>query len=135
MRKSFILIYLAASANIASAGGLFGDGGLIRGEVGAFLDLHVERPITRPIAPIEGCTLSTELCLLGEDSPTSLETLEDQKTDEQLDLERLFSDTYDLNAGNICITSQGSCSIDQYTLSGSSCFCEFSEELSFGVVR
>lgn len=34
----------------AQAGGLFGDGGLIRGDIGRIFDKHVEKPITTPLA-------------------------------------------------------------------------------------
>lgn len=52
-----VLTALAASVAIvavtvtgASAGGLFGKGGLIRGDVGNFIDKHVEKPILTPVA-------------------------------------------------------------------------------------
>lgn len=39
-----------AATSPAYAGGLFGDGGLIRGSVGDWLDENVEGPITTPLA-------------------------------------------------------------------------------------
>lgn len=45
-----VALLSAALSQSALAGGLFGDGGLIRGDVGNFLDKHVEKPITTPIA-------------------------------------------------------------------------------------
>jgi hypothetical protein len=39
-----------AVAPAAQAGGLFGRGGLIRGSVGNFMDRHIEKPITTPLA-------------------------------------------------------------------------------------
>ena len=41
---------IAVGTSTANAGGFFGDGGLIRGTVGKFLDKHVENPITTPLA-------------------------------------------------------------------------------------
>jgi len=42
--------FAASLAMPAMAGGLFGEGGLIRGDVGNFLDEHVEQKVTTPIA-------------------------------------------------------------------------------------
>jgi hypothetical protein len=33
----------------ANAGGLFGDGGLIKGDVGRFMEKHVQEPIATPV--------------------------------------------------------------------------------------
>lgn len=43
-------VSLMGTVHSASAGGLFGDGGLIRGSVGKFLDKNLEKPITTPLA-------------------------------------------------------------------------------------
>lgn len=52
MKRTFaaLMISTALVAAPASAGGLFGKGGLIRGDVGNFLDKNVEKPVTTPIA-------------------------------------------------------------------------------------
>lgn len=42
--------FMVAATSPAHAGGLFGNGGLIRGSVGEFLDRTVENPITTPLA-------------------------------------------------------------------------------------
>ena len=39
-----------SATTLAHAGGLFGDGGLIRGSVGRALDKHVEKPVLTPLA-------------------------------------------------------------------------------------
>lgn len=43
-------VVVSTLASPAAAGGLFGHGGIIRGDVGNFLDKHVEKPITTPLA-------------------------------------------------------------------------------------
>ena len=47
---STIIAASSLSTNVALAGGLFGDGGLIRGDIGNFMDKNVEKPILTPIA-------------------------------------------------------------------------------------
>jgi hypothetical protein len=46
MTKKLITLAIAATFTASvQAGGLFGKGGLIRGDVGNFFDKHVEKPI------------------------------------------------------------------------------------------
>ena len=45
---ALIAMTVLATSGAACAGGLFGDGGIIRGSVGKFMDKHVEQPILTP---------------------------------------------------------------------------------------
>ncbi len=45
-----LMAAMTANASPAAAGGVFGDGGLIRGTIGNVLDRHLEKPILTPLA-------------------------------------------------------------------------------------
>lgn len=72
----------ALTPGSAVAGGLFGDGGLIRGSVGDFFDEHVEKKITTPLAQgvertIKDTVEIAEDGLKGALAVSGLKTLED----------------------------------------------------------
>lgn len=67
--KSLILIAALsapmATATTAYAGGLFGNGGLIRGSVGEFFDKNLEKPILTPTARAGAVAAGTALGTYG----------------------------------------------------------------------
>jgi len=145
MRFLFTTFALLIYSKAAFAGGLFGDGGLFRGDIGRFLDTQIEKPIMTPVARgvdetiisppdlVSPCT--TESCGYVTDSPDSISDLEQQQSVQELDLKRHISKEYGVEAGNICLTSRGSCSTNFYVVSGSSCFCEFDTEITVGIIK
>lgn len=72
----------ALSTSPVQAGGIFGEGGIIRGTVGSFFDKNVEKPITTPIAKaIENTAADladmTENVTKGAVALSGLKTIED----------------------------------------------------------
>jgi hypothetical protein len=150
-RTKFTLIVVALSfSQPAAGGGLFGDGGLIRGNIGEMLDapvdfgdLSIQHGVISPqtVTPdffvpddlVSPCTVET--CGYVQDENLSIGGLEDQKSAESIRIQELFGQEYGRSAQNICITSLGSCSTALFSVSGSSCFCEFNSEISVGIIQ
>jgi len=70
------------TATPTTAGGIFGEGGLIRGSVGEFFDKNVEKPITTPLAQAAENTIKdaaeiAEQSIKGTVALSGLKTLED----------------------------------------------------------
>jgi hypothetical protein len=74
MKRKFIAVGVVIAAAVvtnippANAGGLFGKGGVIRGDVGNFLDKNVEGPILTPAARGATVGATTAVVLQLEDT-------------------------------------------------------------------
>lgn len=127
---------LALLALPVSAGGLFGDGGLVRGSVGELYkqvgpspDFELKEPSTDNFNTILKAKPATRGLTIQ-----SLDELEGAKTNAQRTLEQKAKDALGLPVSNICLTASQAC-IVSYTTTGSTCFCEGSDGIDLGFVN
>jgi hypothetical protein len=133
----------ALCATPAVAGGLFGDGGVLRGDIGSQIDKSVvggTEPflLTAPaIQTFDQAIQSTETAPvpgLGQTAPLSYEQLLANKTPEQLAYEKSVADLLKYDVSTICVTPSAACEVD-LTITGSSCFCTHGKSIEIGLVQ
>ncbi len=138
-----LLIFCGVGLPVA-AGGLFGDGGLIRGDIGRTLDANPAKP--RPVI-IENTpkSRSFEETLIEPEPEGSAsqqnsrgvvtyQSLRGEKSKEELEYEAWISQNLNVKVSTICVTVSTACSV-QLTVTGSTCFCTRDSNVELGMVQ
>lgn len=138
-KQIFFIVGIAVSAGPLAAGGLFGESGLVRSDVGKILDEKIGPAVSGPGQV--GMTLEQAIEAAPETRPhapappqVTYQTIQQGQSAQQSRWEQQASEVLKMKVSSICLTASTACDVEP-TVAGASCFCTYGGTVELGVVQ